>query len=164
MQTATQRERHVIWQDPLPAAARAKELSGLDYLRAVQRGELPLAPIGHLLGIGLAAVEPGRVVTEAVAHESHYNPIGLVHGGLLATMLDSSMGCAVHSTLPAGVGYSTVQLQVHYVRPVTFQSGKLSCEGSVIYSGSRQATAEGRIVDAKGQLVAHGTTTCLILR
>jgi uncharacterized protein (TIGR00369 family) len=108
-------------------------------------------------------VEEGRARFGVLPGEHHYNPIGLVHGGLLATLLDSAMGCAVHSRLPAGAGYATTDLHVHLVRPVTQETGKLVCEARVVHLGSRMATAEGRVEGAGGRLFAHATTTCMII-
>jgi uncharacterized protein (TIGR00369 family) len=138
-------------------------VTGLEFLRAIGAGELPPAPIAELLGFAPVEVEEGRVVFAAVPEERHYNPIGTVHGGLAATLLDSAMGCAVHSTLPAGVGYTTLELKVNFVRPITTETGRILCEGTVVHRGGRVATAEGRVfAEVDGALLAHGTTTCLI--
>src|SRR5579884_1035792 len=158
------RVRTITWDDPLATAEAGRRLSGLDFLRGVLRGELPPPPIAVLLNFALAEVEEGRVVFAGVPAEYHYNPIGVAHGGLAATLLDSAMGCAVHSTLPAGTGYTTLDLKVNYVRPITIKTGTVFCEGKVIYVGGRIATAEARLTDAGGKLYAHGTTTCMILR
>jgi uncharacterized protein (TIGR00369 family) len=138
-------------------------VTGLEFLRAIASGELPGAPIADLLGFAPVEAEEGRVVFAAVPEQRHYNPIGTVHGGLAATLLDSAMGCAVHSTLPAGVGYTTLELKVNFVRPITTETGRILCEGTVVHRGGRVATAEGRVfAEADGALLAHGTTTCLI--
>jgi uncharacterized protein (TIGR00369 family) len=163
VQTNT-RTRTITWEDPLPSAQQGRSLSGLDFLRAVQRGELPPPPFGVLLGMTIAEIEEGRVVFAVRPAEYHYNPIGVVHGGLAATLLDSAMGCAVHSTLPAGVGYTTLEIKVNYVRALTSSSGEVRAEGTVIHRGGRVATAEARLVGTDGTLYAHATTTCLILR
>jgi uncharacterized protein (TIGR00369 family) len=157
------RARTVTWSDPLDTVARASRLSGLEYLEALRDGDLPAPPIARLLRIGLVEVEEGRAVFEADPGEDHYNPIGLVHGGLAATLLDSALGCAVHATLPQGATYSTIEIKVNYVRPVTRDTGPLRAEGTVVHRGATIATAEGRIVAARtGKLVAHGTTTVSI--
>ena len=127
-------------------------------------GELPRPPISSLMDFGLGEVEFGRAVFEVVPAEFHYNPIGVVHGGLAATLLDSAMGCAVHTTLPAGVGYTTLEIKVNYLRPLTTETGHVRAEGRVIHSGGRTATADGKVVDMNGKLYAHGTTTCMIFR
>jgi uncharacterized protein (TIGR00369 family) len=160
----TPRTRTISWEDPLITAEKGRAMSGLDFLRAVQSGELPPPPIAVLMGFGLAEVEEGRVVFTVQPAEYHYNPIGVVHGGLAATLLDSAMGCTVHSTLPAGTGYTTLEMKVNLVRAITQTTGELRCEGQMIYQGGRIATAEGKVTDAQGKLYAHGTTTCIIFR
>src|SRR5262245_45243143 len=157
------RTRTVRWEDPLRGAATGRTLGGREYLEKIARGELPAAPIALVLGFGLAEVGDGRAVFTIEPGEHQYNPIGMVHGGVLATVLDSAMGCAVHSTLPAGVGYTTLELKVNYVRAVTRRTPRLFAEGRIVHAGRRIATAEGRVVDDAGKLYAHGTTTCLVL-
>jgi uncharacterized protein (TIGR00369 family) len=112
----------------------------------------------------ITEVSEGRVVFAAEPAEYHYNPLGTVHGGVMATLLDSVLGCAVQSMLPAGTSYTTLELKVNYLRPITTKTGTVYCEGKIIYVGGRVATAEGRLTDAAGKLYAHGTTTCIILR
>jgi uncharacterized protein (TIGR00369 family) len=158
------RTRTITWEDPMPLAEKIRAMSGLHALRAVQSGELPPPPIAVLLGMSLAEVEEGRVVFTAQPAEFHYNPIGVVHGGLAATLLDSALGCAVHSTLPVGTGYTTLEIKVNFVRAVTRETGQLRCEAHVIHQGGRIATAEGKVTDEQGRLYAHGTTTCMIFR
>jgi uncharacterized protein (TIGR00369 family) len=139
-------------------------MTGLELLRAIAAGEAPGAPIGELMGFAPVEAEEGRVVFAAVPGPDHYNPLGVVHGGLAATLLDSAMGCAVHTTLPEGVGYTTLELKVNYTRPITTDTGRIVCEGLVLHRGGRVATAEGRVIaEQTGKLLAHGTTTCLIL-
>ena len=164
MGETTERTRTVIWQDPLPGAEAAGELSGLEYLRAIERGELPAAPIADLIGFDLSEVEEGRAVFECMPAEYHYNPIGSVHGGLACTLFDSAMGCAFHTMLPAGVAYTTVELKVNFLRPITARTGRLLCEGKAIHVGGRIATAEARLLDEAGKLYGHATTTCMIFR
>ena len=160
----TTRTRVVTWQDPLPAARAGAALSGIDYMRAVAAGELPPPPIAVLLRMGPVEVEEGRVVFEGEPGEEHYNPIGMVHGGYAATLLDSAIGCAVHTTLPAGAAYSTLTLEAKFVGAITRDTGLVRCEAQVLHRGRRQATAEGRLYDAaSGKLLAHGTGTCLVL-
>ena len=158
------RRRTIAWEDPLPAAKAGAALSGLEHLRAMRDRRLPPAPIMELLGFWPVEVEEGRIVFVSRPAEYHYNPIGVVHGGFAATLLDSAMGCAVHSVLPAGVGYTTLEVKVNYVRALTRETGEVRCEGQVIHAGKRIATAEGRLVDADGRLYAHATTTCMIFR
>lgn len=144
-----------------PEALRT--LSGLDLLRGLRDGTLPPPPMGRLLGFGLEEVEEGRVVFAAVPGTRHYNPIGTVHGGFAATLLDSCMACAVQSTLARGFGYTTLELKVNLVRAMTEDTGPVRAEGRVLHAGRRVATAEGRLTDAAGRLLAHGTTTCLVI-
>ena len=154
----------VAHTDPLALAARGRELSGIDYIHAIFSGELPPPPIAVTLGFRGVEAEPGRAVFELEPGPQHYNPIGSVHGGVALTLLDSAMGCAVHTLLEAGVGYTTLEVKTNFVRPITADTGLIRCEGNVIHRGSRVATAEGKVTDAGGKLLAHGTTTCLIFR
>jgi uncharacterized protein (TIGR00369 family) len=160
---ARERTRTVTWEDPLPAARAGASLGGIEYLRGIAQGTFPPPPIALLLGFTLDEVDEGRVVFTAEPGEHHYNPIGVVHGGLAATLLDSAMGCAVHSLLPRGRAYTTLEIKVNYVRAIRRESGRLRASASVVHMGGRIATAEGRIVDASGQLCAHATTTCILL-
>jgi len=153
----------VEWQDPLPLAQAARSLPGLEFLQAVRDGKLAPAPIQQLVGMRLAQVEPGRAVWELTPAEQHYNPIGTAHAGIAATLLDSAMACAVHSTLPLGKGYTTLEFKLNLVRAVTVKSGTLRATGRVVHGGKSTATAEARLEDAGGALYAHATTTCLIL-
>ena len=141
----------------------APELSGRALLEAINQGALPAPPVHHVLGIVGDAVEAGVVAFTMTPHELHYNPMGVVHGGVLSLLLDSAMGCAVSSMLPAGTGYTTVDLHVTFVRAVTVDSGALRAEGRALHVGGRVATAEGRITDAAGRLVAHGSESCLLM-
>jgi len=158
------KRRTVTWEDPLIGAHAAASMSGLDYLRAIAAGEIPPPPIASVLDMSIVAVEPGRAVFELEPAEYQFNPIGSVHGGVLTTLLDSAMGCAVHSMLPAGSGYTTLELKVNFLRRVTTETRRLRSEGAVIHLGRTVATAEARIVDGEGRLVAHATTTCLVMR
>jgi uncharacterized protein (TIGR00369 family) len=159
-----ERTRTVNWEDPRALAEAARGLSGLEYLQKIVAGDLPRPPISALMNFGLAELGEGRAVFTVEPAEYHYNPIGVVHGGLAATLLDSAMGCAVHTMLPAGAGYTTLEIKVNYVRALTAETGIVRCEAQVIYVGGRTATAEGRILDESGKLYAHGTTTCIIFR
>jgi uncharacterized protein (TIGR00369 family) len=136
--------------------------SGVEFFEAIGSGRLPTPPISHTLDIWPIEWDAGRMVFQGIPAIAHYNPLGSVHGGWIAAMLDSAVGCAVHSTLPAGKGYTTLELKVSYVRAVTADSGALRAEGKVIHVGGQVATAEGRLYDASGKLYAHATTTCLI--
>jgi uncharacterized protein (TIGR00369 family) len=157
------RRRSIEWHDPQEAARLGQGMSGLDYLHAMREGRLPPPPIMALLGFELTAVEPGRVVMELDPGEYHYNPIGSVHGGVAATVLDSVMGCAVLSTCPQGRGFTTLELKVNYLRGLSVGSGRLRAEGLLLSGGRRVAVAEARLTDGKGRLCVHATSTCLIL-
>ncbi|HTS53887.1 MAG TPA: PaaI family thioesterase [Burkholderiales bacterium] len=154
------RERMAAPGVALPADLRGR--SGVQFLEAIGSGQLPSPPIGHTLDIWPIEWENGRTVFQGLPATAHYNPLGSVHGGWIATMLDSAVGCAIHSMLPAGKGYTTLELKVNYVRPVTTATGALRAEGKVIHAGGQVATAEGRLYDTSGKLYAHATTTCLI--
>jgi uncharacterized protein (TIGR00369 family) len=158
-----QRQRTHQWHPPMAGLEAARECTGLEYLQGMMEGRFPPPPIAMTLGFTLAEVAHGRAVFECVPQEFHYNPIGTVHGGLACTLLDSAMACSVHSTLPAGGAYTTLELKVNLVRPISHETGLLRAEGRLIHGGRRSATAEGRILDAAGKLYAHGTTTCMIL-
>jgi uncharacterized protein (TIGR00369 family) len=149
--------------DPSPSPGRAG-LSGLELIRAMSEDKAPPPSIGVLLGMVVTEVDEGRVVFTIEAKPEFANPLGTVHGGIHATLLDSAMGCAVHTTLPAGVAYTTLELKVNYIKAIALDAGTLTCVGEVIHVGGRVATAEGRVTDSAGRLLAHATTTCLIFR
>ena len=157
--------RTFSWQDPLATAARASSMSGLEYMTAIAEGTVPSPPIARLMGSSLVEVERGRAVFACEPAEWMYNPIGSVHGGVAATLLDSCMGCAVHTTLDPGAAYTTTDLQVRYIRGMTADTGRVLAEGTVVHVGGRTATAEGRLfVETDGKLIAHASTGCVILR
>jgi uncharacterized protein (TIGR00369 family) len=158
------RTRTITWEDPTEAVQTGKTISGIAFLKALQSGEFPQPPFAVLIGMWITEVSEGRVVFAAEPSESHYNPLGTVHGGVIATLLDSALGCAVQSMLPAGTSYTTLELKVNYLRPITTKTGTVYAEGKLIHLGGRIATAEARLTDADGKLYAHGTTTCIILR
>jgi uncharacterized protein (TIGR00369 family) len=158
------RTRTVKWQDPRQLSDAARELSGLEFLQKIVAREFPPPPLAVTLNFDLVEVGQGHATFAVEPAEYHYNPIGVVHGGLAATLLDSAMGCAVHSTLPAGSGYTTLEIKVNFIRAMTGETGRVRCEAKVVHVGARTATAEGRVIDEAGKLYAHGTTTCLILR
>lgn len=158
-----QRERAHSWSDPAATAQAARGTSGLEFLRAVVAGEVPPPPIGETIGMRWESVEQGRVVFGITPEEFHYNPIGTVHGGVFATLLDSACGCAVHSTLPAGTGYTTLDITVKYLRPATVDTGPVRCVGEVVHAGSRTALAEASVTDSSGRRLAHATSSCMIL-
>ncbi|HMD95686.1 MAG TPA: PaaI family thioesterase [Trebonia sp.] len=153
----------VEWYDPMITAAVVSSMSGLEFLRAIMDGELPPPPIASLLGFRPSKVELGHVVFEGTPDESVYNPIGTVHGGLVCTLADTVAACAVHSTLPAGVRYTSIDLNVSYTRPVTKDSGSLRAIGTVVKPGRRIAFASAEILDAAGKVVATATSSCLVI-
>lgn len=160
---AEARERTHRWYPPAPDLDAMKRMSGLEYLRMVFADERTRPPIASLMAFGSALFEEGRAVFEAEPGEFLYNPIGTVHGGFAATLLDSAMACAVHAALAPGLSYTTLEIKVNYVRAITAATGAVTAEGKVISVGSRVATADGRLIDREGRLLAHGSTTCLIL-
>jgi uncharacterized protein (TIGR00369 family) len=142
---------------------RRRAMGGLAFFRHMLEGQMPQAPMTKLLKMRLLEVDEGRVVFGAVPSREHYNGMGVVHGGFAATLLDSALGCAINSMAPAGKIFTTLELKINYTRPLTEEVGPVRCEAHVVHLGSRTATAEGRIVDAKNKLYAHGTTTCIVI-
>jgi uncharacterized protein (TIGR00369 family) len=157
-----ERSKTVTWHSPGPSTAKGLSMSGIDYLQAMVDGELPQAPIAGLMEFGISEVEPGRVVFTCKPDESAYNPIGAVHGGLICTLLDSVTGCAVHSTLPQGKGYTSIEIKVNYLKAVRLDSGLLTATGTLVKGGSRVGFSEGVVTDASGAVVATATSTLLI--
>ncbi len=157
------RERSYTWEDPAALAAAGRELAGRDYLDAMLAGDLPTPPICATIGFRFVEVAEGVVTMELLPGEHQYNPIGTVHGGVIVTILDSVAGSAVHSTLPAGVGYTTVDINTSFLRAVRADSGPLRAVGRVIKAGRRVALAEATLTDDGGSLYAHATANCLII-
>jgi uncharacterized protein (TIGR00369 family) len=163
--SVNQRSRTYSWDDPKALQKAGSTLSGFDFIKAVFDGNLPPPPIAATMDFTGAEVEEGRAVFTGDPGEYLYNPIGVVHGGFAMTILDSAMGCAVHTTLAAGEAYTSLETSVNFVRPITSETGPVRCEGKVLHRGGRIATAEGRLTSQKtGKLLAHGTTTCLVMR
>jgi uncharacterized protein (TIGR00369 family) len=158
-----ERTRTYSWSDPLGLVAEAADRPGLEIMRSLVTGELPPPPIADTLGFTLVEVDHGRAVFECVPAEYHYNPIGVVHAGLAATLLDSAMGCAFATTLDAGVGWTTLELKANFTRALTADTGLVRCVGSVVHPGRRVATTEARLEDTEGRLYAHGSSTILVL-
>ncbi|GAA1559919.1 PaaI family thioesterase [Brevibacterium picturae] len=159
---STTRETTVTWTDPSQGPSLLPTMDGIDFLRKMAAGEVPGAPIGAHIGMQIAEVGEGTVTFHCHPDESHYNPIGMVHGGLVCTLLDSALGCAVHTTLPAGTGYTSIEIKVNYLRPVSKDSGPLVCTGRVTKGGRRVAFAEGEVVDNLGKTVATASGSLLI--
>jgi uncharacterized protein (TIGR00369 family) len=156
------RTRTFSWTDPAIHAGEVGRRSGLEVLQAMSSGELPPPPIMQLVDIAEFLVAEGSVTVRLDPQEFHYNPLGSMHGGVISTLLDTACGCSVHSLLPAGVGYTSLDLSVKFLRPITLASGRLTCVGSVLQKGRRTALAEARLTDAKGRLTAHATSTCML--
>ena len=155
------RRRVITWSDPTATATAGRSMAGLDFLHALRGGALPPPP-ALLLGIEMVAAERGRAVMRLAPGEHLYNPLGTMHGGMIATLLDSVMGCAVQSTLPQGRFYTTLEIKVNYLRAVTEAVGMVSAEATVVQSGRQVAVAEARLSGADGRLYATASTTCLV--
>ncbi|HSS94014.1 MAG TPA: PaaI family thioesterase [Candidatus Dormibacteraeota bacterium] len=159
------RTRTITWEDPMAAMSQADGMTGLEFIQAICAGKLPSPPIIATMGFTGGEAEEGKATFHGEAGEYLYNPIGVVHGGFAMTILDSAMGCAVHTTMAAGEMYTTLETKVNFVRPITLDVGPVSCEGVVVHRGGKVVTAEGRLVaDESGKLLAHGTTTCLVVK
>jgi uncharacterized protein (TIGR00369 family) len=156
------RTRTITWQDPAEAAALSDGLNGLEILHRITSGLIPAPPAAELVGFAPTYVMPGRVVFAYEPREEHYNALGAVHGGILTTVLDTVMGCAVHSRLDVGVAPVTIELKTSFVHPVTLDSGLLRAEGTVVHPGSRVATAQARLEGEDGTLYAHASSSWLI--
>jgi uncharacterized protein (TIGR00369 family) len=154
--------RLVTWRDPITTQATAASMSGLEYWRAVADGHLPPPPIGELIRMRVVDVENGRITFSCTPDGSMYNPLGMVHGGAVCTLLDTVTGCALHTTLPEGVGYTSVEIKVNYLKAVTVASGLLTAVGTVVKAGSRIGFTQGEVTDASGALVATATSTLLV--
>ena len=159
------RERTITWSDPMATAAGARGRTGLEFIRALMAGELPPPPIAVLLNMLPVEAEEGRAVFAGMPAEEFYNPIGVVHAGFVLTLMDSALGCAVQTTLPAGVGYTTLETKGNMIRPIHAATGRVLAEATVLHSGRTTATAEVKVTAAEtGKLLAHGSTTCAIIQ
>lgn len=156
------RSTTITWQDPAEALSQLPTLSGLEYMRKMADRQIPGAPIASHVNMDFLDVSEGTVTFIAHPDESHYNPIGAVHGGFMCTVLDSALGCATHTMLPAGIGYTSIDIKVNFLRAVTAESGPLTCVGTVVKPGRRVTFAEGKIHDAAGKLVATASGSLLV--
>lgn len=163
-QSKPERTHTIVWEDPKTSARDVSAITGLDYLMAIKDGKISSPPVAKLVGYRIAEVEEGRAVFELKPAEYHYNPFSTVHGGIVATLLDTTMTAAVLSTLPKGLACSTIEIKVNYIRPVTQKTGLIQCVAETIHVGSRIATASGKVFDEKKKLVAHGVSTCTIFQ
>lgn len=159
----TNRSRTIHFQSPESDKAKVFERSGIEQLRAIASGLVAAPPISSHIGLGFVSVADGDVVMTAEPDESHYNPIGSVHGGFFATVLDSVCGCAVHSTLPVGVGYTSLEIKVSFLHPITAETGTVTAHGWVTRRAKNVAFAEAEIRDAEGRVLATASSTCLII-
>jgi len=159
-----ERTKTIHWQDPMEGAAKAIHMSGLEYLQAMGDGNIPLPPILHTLDFKVDSAEKGQAIFSFEPQEFHYNPIGAVHGGVITAILDSAMGCTLHSILPAGTGYTTLELKVNFLKTITIKTGVLRAIGKIINSGSRTALVEAQLLDSNNKLYAHAVSTCMILK
>ena len=158
-----ERSRSITWDDPKPPLAASRDLDGLAYLRALIAGTYPPPPISRLMNFWIVSADPGEAVFECEPGEYHDNPLGMVHGGLACTLLDTVVGCAAHTTLPKGVGYTSIDLSVSYLRPITSASGVIRATGRVVKGGQRVIFASGVIEDAAGRTLATATSSLLVL-
>jgi uncharacterized protein (TIGR00369 family) len=158
----SERHRTITWQDPGPGTLRGLSMPGIDYMQAVMKGELPAPPIAATMQFELVEAEVGRAVFTCTPDESVYNPIGAVHGGLVCTLRDSAAGCALHTTLPQGKGYTSVEIKVSYLKAVRAGSGLLTATGTVVKAGSRVGFTEATVTDGSGALVATASSTLLV--
>ena len=160
--TEVLQQKTIEWADPKESAMQALALSGLDFLSKIGSGEIPSAPISAHMNMRFVSAEVGKVTFAAIPDESHYNPIGSVHGGFYATLLDSACGCAVQTTLPAGQAYTSLDLNVSFLRQITADTGEVTVRGWVTKPGSKAAFAQAEITDANGKLLATATSSCAV--
>lgn len=158
------RTKTIAWQDPAPALAKASGMAGIDMLRAIATGELPPPPMASVLNFAITDVQPGRAEFSCTPGEEHYNPLGTIHGGLLCAILDTVTGCAAHTMLEAGVGYTSIEIKVSYLRPVTLETGPLTAVGTVAKGGRRVIFADGVVTGGDGKAVASATSSLLVIR
>lgn len=159
----TKRERTYSWGNPQEGVELSKELSGIAYLQGMMRGEIPASPLIHTLDFEIGEVEEGSVSFVFEPKEFHYNPNGSVHGGVITSILDSAMGCTLHSLLPKGMVYTTLELKVNFLKMVHDQTGKLVAAGKIIHLGGRTALVEADLRNESGKVYAHAVSTCLLI-
>jgi uncharacterized protein (TIGR00369 family) len=150
--------------NPTTNVTARRTMSGLEYMRKLVAGELEASPMARLLNIRIVDVDEGRVVVTAEPTPEFENGLHIAHGGFAATLLDTALGCAVNSVMPAGKVFTTLEMKINFTRAVTRKTGTLTCTANTVHAGSRTATAEGRVLDAEGKVYAHGTATCILFR
>lgn len=158
------RERTFQWENPMEGAKQALQMSGLAYLQAMSDGQIPFPPLLHTLDFKPTLLEKGKVIFSFQPQEFHYNPIGSVHGGVISAILDSAMGCTLHSILEAGTGYTTLELKVNFLKAVTTKNEELHAVGKIIHAGGRTALVEAQLIDNNNTVYAHGVSTCMIFK
>jgi len=164
MSTLPKRERIFTWDDPAETAGQAATMPGIDFLEAIVNGVIPAPPLMQTLDLKVGSIVKGKAEFTFQPQEFHYNPIGSVHGGVITAILDSAMGCALHSLLQAGTAYTTLELKVNFLKAATIKAGRLTATGKVIHAGGRTALTEAQLTDDTGAVYAHGVSTCLILK
>ncbi len=158
------RNRTYDWEDPALLALNAKQLTGLEFLQKMMKAELPFPPLLYTLDFKVSAIYPGRAEFTFQPQEFHYNPLGSVHGGVITAVLDSAMGCTLHSVLPLGTGYTSIDIKVNFLKSISIRTGLMRATGLIINQGSRTALLEGRLIDENGKLYAYATSTCMIFK
>lgn len=164
MEIIKQRKRAYSWGNPFEGVELSKDLSGMDYLIAIKKGEVPASPLISTLDFSLGELEEGKVSFSFEPQEFHYNPNGSVHGGVITSILDSAMGCTLHSLLPKGIVYTTLELKVNFLKKVNLESGILTATGRMVHLGSSTALVEAELVDSYGKKYAYGVSTCMLLK
>lgn len=164
MELTTQRERRYSWENPLEGVELSKTLSGFEYLSAIKNGEVPASPLINTLDFSLGELEKGKVSFWFEPQEFHYNPNGSVHGGVITSILDSAMGCTLHSLLPKGMVYTTLELKINFLKRVHTKSGVLTATGNMIHLGNSTALVEASLTDSEGKKYAYGVSTCMLLK
>jgi uncharacterized protein (TIGR00369 family) len=158
------RNRIYDWEDPALLATLANKLTGLEFLEKMIAAELPFPPLLHTLDFKLSSIQPGRAEFTFQPQEFHFNPLGSVHGGVITAVLDSAMGCTLHSVLPLGIGYTTIDIKVNFLKSISIKTGLMRATGAIINQGNRTALLEARLIDENDKLYAFATSTCMILK
>ena len=158
------RKRTYDWEDPALLSTQTNKLTGLEFMEKMIKAELPFPPLLHTLDFKLISIQPGRAEFTFQPQEFHYNPLGSVHGGVITAVLDSAMGCTLHSVLPLGTGYTTIEIKVNFLKSISIKTGLMRATGVIINQGNRTALVESRLIDENGKLYAYATSTCMIIK